>query len=144
MDKVAARKLKSRAEFILAIRKARREGYNPSELFVEHEERLALLNARIKGLLLITAFVVFGPFTLIAAKIACAAYHIAVDFQTDMLCWVCWIIGVPSVLAFGYKLHIPQKDPITHAIEIISDKIEDTLELRSIDVDTADGVDGGV
>jgi len=128
----------SRQDLIRAIKKAKHHGHNVGAVFYEVEAELKLLHYRLFGAMLAGGFVVVGPVFIRVLDMACIHWKLGIRMDYLGFDAICLFIGVPSMLAFAYRLRMPVKpaetfipaiDDITHRLQVLSDD---------------DGADGGV
>jgi hypothetical protein len=90
-------------KFIRELRAAKNRGVNVSKIFVEDEERLALMHTKTFGLRLAILWVFFAPVALVAFEAFCIERGLQVSVPHDLVYWTCGM-GFVSILAFGFDL----------------------------------------
>lgn len=117
----------ARQDLILAIKKARKFGVNVGAVFYEVEAELKLLQYRLFGATLAGFFVCSAPIFIRLLDVFCVMYQTGVRMEYAAIDWLCLGIGVPSMLAFGWKLVKPvdkvDVDKLIPAIEDITDRM---------------------
>ena len=134
-------KEKSREDLILAIKLAKSHGHNVGAVFYEVAAELKLLHYRLFGAMLAGGFVVVGPVLIRLLDIACVYFKLGIRMDYWTFDVICLLLGVPSMLAFAYKLRMPVKPRISESlIPAIDDITHRLISLES----NEDGSDGSV
>lgn len=93
--------------FRRAIERAKSEGVDVDEYFVEMKEKVALAYVRCVGLSMSIAAVFYAPKYILDLRIQCLREHLDVKIPEDMVYWAC-LVGFLSILAFGFDLVDPR------------------------------------
>lgn len=135
MEKPEARE--ARLDLIRSIKRAKSTGVNVGAVFYEVEAELKLLHYRLFGAMLAGGFVVFAPVLIRFMDIACVQLKLGIRMDYTAIDWLCLGVGVPSMLAFGWRLVQPVSRP---AVENLIPAVEDiTHRLRALGQDDDDG-----
>ncbi len=130
----------ARQNLILAIKRAKRCEINVGAVFYEVEAELKLLHYRLFGAMLAGGFVVSAPILIRVMDMACLHWKLGTRMDYTAIDWLCLAVGIPSMLAFGWKLVKPVDRT---AVEKMIPAIEDiTHRMQALHDD--DGADGDV
>lgn len=94
-------------KFVIAIKRAKRDGVDVAGMFLEVEERRALAWVRAFGLMLGVIWIFFSPLVVPAYKVLCFRLQMPYDLPEWFYYWPP-AIGIVSILAFGYDLIDPR------------------------------------
>jgi hypothetical protein len=94
-------------EFVLAIKRAKRDGVDVSSIFLEVREQVMLAWVRMFGLMLGIIFIFICPLLIPLYKVFCFHIGMAYDLSEWFYYWPC-IVGIVSIIAFGFDLVDPR------------------------------------